>query len=188
MNKIKTKVTSAKDNGGLHSPRQYKKAKTMLETCEYKKPRLYHLCFMDSTQVKPYQDVIKALAAELRRHRIPCQWKAALEEDDSKCLHMHIYLLVEANDNNPDHILNRKEGAYLYTLAAKNEISFRLNHPRDPIHFKADGKQKNYATLPKTKPEKLADCLEWISYLYKIRSKPDLRQIYFSSRPARAIQ
>jgi hypothetical protein len=186
LNRVRTKVTSAKDNGGLHSPREFKKAKAMLEDCSYKKPRLYHLCLMDSTQVKTYQDIIKALVAELRRNKIPCQWKAALEEDDSKYLHMHIYLLVEAIDNNPDHILNRKDYGWLHTLAAKNDISFKLNHPRDPIHFKEDGNHKNYATLPKSKPEKLADCIEWISYLYKMRSKPDRRQIYFSSRPSRA--
>jgi hypothetical protein len=46
-----------------------------------------------------------------------------------------------------------------------------------------DGKRLNYATLA---GEKLNDCIEWISYLVKKRSKPEnLKYIYFSSRDSK---
>lgn len=186
VKKLKTKVTSAKDNGGLHSTRQYKSAKAMLENHTYLDARLYHLCFTDSTQVAPYKAAIKALVERLRDYNMPCQYKAALEADDSKDLHMHVFLLVEAKYADPNLTINRKDG-WLKTMVQMKGIGFFLNHPRDPIHFSKAGTQKLYATLPRSKPDKVADCLEWISYLYKNRSKPKLRQIYFSSRPTRAI-
>jgi len=143
---------------------------------------------MDSSMVEPYHEALTALVARLRRKGVPCQWRAALEDDGSKHLHMHIFLLVEAFASNPDHTLNRKADGWLLTLAAKTGISVRINPPRSAIHFQSDGTRNNYATLPKSKPAKLADCIEWISYLYKMRSKPDRREIYFASRPTRAAK
>jgi len=186
MKKITTKTTEA--NEGMHNLAGYQKAKAMIEGHEYVQARLYHLCFMESTQVQPYQDAVKALAERLRKHGAPCQWRAALEVDEEKGLHMHIYLLVEANKFNPDHIINRKPGGWLDIMTLKKEIAFHINPPRSSIHNPPDKKPHNYATVPKTKKEKIEDCVEWISYLYKNRSKPDLRQIYFSSRPSREIK
>lgn len=187
MPKESTRVSSAKDNGGLHSLRQYKGAKKMLEGNTYLEPRLYHLCFTESTQVAPYKAAIKALVERLRDWGMPCQYRAALEQNDSEKLHMHIFILVEAKHNDPSITINRKDG-WLKTMILKKGLDFYLNHPRDPIHFSKAGKHKLYATIPKSKPEKMADCLDWISYLYKNRSKPKLRQIYFSSKPTREIK
>lgn len=185
MRKLKTKITEA--NEGMHDPVGYQKAKAMIENHEYIQARLYHLCFRGSTQVKPYQDAIKALAERLRDHDAPCQWKAALEEDNGEELHMHVFLLVEANRFIPDHIINRKSGEWLDIMTLKKGITFMINPPRSSIHNPPDKSTKNFAKVPKTKKEVVADCVEWISYLYKARSKPDLRQIYFSSRPTRAL-
>jgi hypothetical protein len=189
MKKITTSVTSAKNNGGLHDPRNYKKAVKMLTEHDYKRARLYHLCFTGSTQVATYLSAIKALAEHLRDNNIRCQYKASLEDDGddegAKELHMHIFILTESILNNPDHIINRKSDGWLAIMILKNSLDFHLNPPRSPLHYGEDGSQKNYATLPKSKPKKLADCINWISYLYKVRSKPDLRQLYYSSKPAR---
>lgn len=185
MKKIKTKVTDVND--GMHSPREFQKAKRMLETCKYVSPRLYHLCFTDSNQPGDFQEARKSLCEELRRHGAPCQWRACLEADDNRGFHMHIFILVEAKYFNPDHIINRKEGGWLRTLVLKRGIDFHLNPPRDRMHWTTDGKQPNYAYVPKKNPEKLANCIEWISYLYKARSKAGLSQIYSSSRPTREI-
>ena len=183
LKKITTKVTDA--NGGMHDPKQFKKAKEMLENCSYEKARLYHLSFYGAEQVAPYQAVMKALCARLRSYGSPCQWKACVEDDEAKGLHMHVFLLVEAAAYNPDHIINRKSDGWLTMTVTKEMIDFHLNPPRDPIHLGRDGTKRNYATLPKTKPAKLANCVEWISYLYKARSKPNMTHLYFSSRPTR---
>lgn len=171
----------------MHNLPGYQKAKAMIENHEYVQARLYHLCFLGSTQVKPYQAAINALAERLRDHDAPCQWKAALEDDAERGLHMHVFFLVEANRFVPDHIINRKAGGWLDIMTLKKEITFKINPPRSAIHNPPDKEPKNYATVPKTKKAKVADCIEWISYLYKMRSKPKMRQIYFSSRPSRTI-
>jgi hypothetical protein len=189
VRKLATKVTTA--NGGMHNPSGFTKAKKMLEACKYQEARLYHLAFTDSTTVKPYQEALKAICEKLRthgEHGIPCQWKACCEHDSSRGFHMHVYLLVEAKFNNPAAILNRISYGWLIKLANQLGINIYINHPRDPLHWGASGKTLKYATIPKSKPEKLANCIEWISYLYKVRSKEGLLRIYSSSRPSRATE
>lgn len=191
MKKITTTVTSAHDNGGIHSTKQLKTAWDMLKTCTYKRARLYHICFTGATQVKPYLEALHDLMDKLRK-KTQAQYRAAVEVDseeevESKGLHLHVFILIDAFKWNPDHILNRKAMGELYILTAKHGITFKLNEPRDPIHRAEDGSQLNYATLPPSKPEKLENCLNWISYLYKRRTKSkDIKQTYHSSRQRRA--
>lgn len=169
----------------MHSAREFQKAKEMLENNRYKEARLYHLSFKGSEQVAPYQAATKALCAELRRNNSPCQWRACIEAEEGKGLHWHIFILVEGKFYNPDDTINRKKDGWLTVMLAKKGLKFDLNPPRDPIHLSVDGTQKNYARLPKSKPEKIANCVMWISYLYKARSKFVHRPIYFSSRPTK---
>lgn len=162
----------------------------MLETHPYQSAQLYHLCFVGSTQVEPYKEAIKALVEYLRDRKMPCQYRAAVEVSDSEEsneLHMHVFLLVEAKFVKPIGYIHRKAGGWLKEMAMKKGIDFHINHPRDPLHFGKKGQQHPFATLPPSKPEKLADCINWISYLYKARSKPNFRQRYFASRPTREI-
>jgi hypothetical protein len=188
MKKVKGKVVDAKDNGGFHDLRAYRKAEAMIRDHDYKQARLYHLCFTDSTDKNTYLAVIKSLAEHLRKNNIRCQYKAGLEISKSGNLHMHVFILVEADLNNPDHILNRKPGEWLALLCDRKGIGFYLNHPRSPLHRGKDGSQRNYATVPKTKPEKVEDCCTWLQYLYKNRDKPKTGTVYFSSRPDRELR
>ena len=183
MKKIATAITDAND--GMHDPRAYKGAREMLENHDYEQARLYHLRLTGSNQVEPYLDAIKALVAHLRKNRIRCQYKAAVEADNDQGIHLHVFLLLEAKLNNPCHIINRKADGWLAIMLLKRDLDFALNSPRSSIHYGKDGSAKNYASVPKTKSAKVADCVLWISYLYKNRSKPDLKQIYYSSRPTR---
>lgn len=185
MKKLTTSITEA--NGGMHNPRGYKDAQEMITNHDYEQARLYHLRFTGANQVAPYKAAMKALAEHLRKNNIRCQYKAAIEEDDDQGIHMHVFILVEAKLNNPDHILNRKNDGWLAIMMLKKGLDCALNPPRGSIHYGRDGTMKNYASVPKTNKAKIADCLVWISYLYKNRSKPDLDQIYFSSRPAREL-
>lgn len=186
MKKITTSITRA--NGGMHNLRGYKEAQKMITEHDYEKARLYHLRFTGSNQVAPYKAAMKALAAHLRKHNIRCQYKAAIEEDDEQGVHMHAFILVEAKLNKPDHIINRKSHEWLAIMVLKKNLDFVINPPRSSIHFGKDGSERLYASVPKTKKAKIDDCLLWISYLYKNRSKPNIKQIYFSSRPSRELK
>jgi hypothetical protein len=188
MKRIKGKVADAKNNDGFHNLPGYYSAVTMLRDHDYTEARLYHICFTDSDTKKPYLAAMKALAEHLRKHNIRCQYRAALEISSAGKLHMHTYYLVEGALNNPDHILNRKADGWLAIMLLKRGMSFYLNHPRSPMHYAKNGSQKNYASVPKTKEDKVADCCTWIQYLYKHRDKPASGQVYFSSRPQREIK
>jgi hypothetical protein len=70
-------------------------------------------------------------------------------------------------------------------MMQKRGLTYHIAPPHNLIHRNREGKQLNYATLAR---EKLADCLVWISYIVKSRSKLDsITHIYSGSRPTRYI-
>jgi hypothetical protein len=70
-------------------------------------------------------------------------------------------------------------------MMQKRSLTYHIAPPENPIHRTKLGKKLNYATLAGAK---LADCIVWISYLVKRRSKVDaMQRIYFGSRPSRAV-
>jgi hypothetical protein len=93
LKKVETKVASGKNNGGIHSVREYKKSLQMIDLCakEYKKAEMYHLGFveLDSQNIETertrtqeelrlaYRRAITELVRRLRRYRIPCEWRGA---------------------------------------------------------------------------------------------------------------
>lgn len=177
MKKEETVITLI--NGGMHSQRAYVRMKDMLINNEYINPRLYHIVLMGSEDLREYQSALKSLCAELAKNNIPTQWKSCLEIDNHKRLHIHVFLLVEAKYKNPCSIINGNEQGWLNVMLSKRELRYHIAQPKNPIHQTGKGKILNYATLA---GEKLADCLIWISYLVKNRSKPDIEHIYFGSR------
>jgi hypothetical protein len=65
----------------------------------------------------------------------------------------------------------------------KRKLSYYIAPLENPMHRARLGKRVNYATLG---GEKLIDCLVWISYLVKSRSKVGgLKRTYFGSQPNR---
>jgi hypothetical protein len=181
MKKEETIITLA--NEGMHNQKTYRKMKDMLNNNYYVSPRLYHIVMMGSEQSRDYQAAMKALCFELRRQDIPCQWKGCLEVDDEKGLHFHVFILAEAKHRNPCSILNHNAQHWLDVMMQKRELTFYIAPPANPIHRTRLGKRVNYATLA---GEKLADCLVWISYLVKSRSKMDgFKRTYFGSQPSR---
>jgi hypothetical protein len=205
---VRKETTSILDrNGGMHRPKQYRQIKAMLEGHGYKRPRLYHLVMMDAIgaeDASPYLNAIKALCLYLRSLDIPTRWRAALERDDKKGLHVHVFLLVDATAHNTDLIINpyksplrkktrtKKGGArkptpgWLWDMLERRGITLYLSQPKADMHRvggTAEGKRQDYASIAS---DKLADCQNWLSYLVKARSKPeDIRNIYFSSRDSR---
>lgn len=182
-------------NGGLHDSRALRRVVSMLDGHEFARPRLYHLVLIDdiaesSVSVRRFQDAIRALCRMLRGEAIPVRWRAAIERDDEKGLHCHVFFLVDdVGMINPCQIFNAKRHgpqALLAGMLAKRSLDFHLAQPKADMHRVGgtiEGDRMNYATLA---GPKLDDCKEWISYLVKRRSKPDdLRTIYLSSRDSK---
>lgn len=175
-------------NGGMHRQKQFRRIKAMLTGHGYKQPRLYHLVLIDDTETAERQGAarflkaLKVLCLELRQNDIPTRWRACLERDDKKGMHFHVYVLVDAINKNPCSIINKKTGkeGWLRNMLEKQALRFHLSPPKSDIHRKRNGERENYAHVSRAK---LDDCIVWISYLAKARSKPeDIRNIYFSSR------
>ena len=174
----------------------------MLEGHGYAYPRLYHLVLMDdmeSHDATRFLAAIKALCKQLTDCNVPHRWRGCLERDDDKGLHFHVFILANAAHYNPCSIINthhgkrvpykqdagdrRKHRMTLRTMLEKRALTFHLSQPKADMHRVggiATGRRMNYAYVSR---DKMADCLEWVSYLVKARSKPDdIRGIYFSSR------
>lgn len=182
-------------NGGMHSQKAYRQIKAMLMGHGYTAPRLYHLVLMDGAaesalSSQRFQGVIQAICRRLRKVGVPVRWRACLERDNAKGLHVHLFLLVDANATiNPEQVINTKPAGWLQVMFAARFMSFHLSQPKADMHRiggSIEGKRLNYATLAGCK---LADCENWLSYLVKRRSKADdLRVTYFSSRDTKAKQ
>lgn len=197
MRRETTSILERKRNGGMHRQKAYRQIKAMLVGHGFISPRLYHLVLMDDAAeseapARRFQVVLKALCRKLTSVGIPSRWRACLERDADKGVHFHVFLLVDGNSpRNPDEFINTKDGpqAWLRPMLERRHMTFFLSQPKADMHRKGGtvhGRRLNYATLAGAK---MADCLEWISYLVKKRSKPDdLRTIYFSSRDGRAAQ
>jgi hypothetical protein len=175
-------------NDGKHSQRAYRRVKAMLVGHGYRAPRLYHLILLDdlaeSERTKGrFLAAIKALCRKLTALGVSYRWRGCLERDEEKGLHFHLFLLADATDRNPCAVVNTKQAGWLRTMLGRRAMRFHLSQPKADIHRKGGtvhGARLKYATLA---GEKLADCLVWVSYLVKTRSKPtDHRTIYFSSR------
>lgn len=179
MKKVRTAITDA--NGGMNSPRNYKLAVDMLKTHPYTNGRLYHLVLTGSEDRKDYQWAIDRLCRELRANDMPVMWKACYERDEEKRFHAHYFLLIESKNRIPCQWIRYREGEFLASMLAERKLGFNISQPQNRIHWHK-GQPQNYARVPKKDSPRLDDCIQWISYLYKERSKEAVTgQIYTSS-------
>ena len=177
--KVETSIHIA--NGGNHSPVNYRKAKEMLHPHPYRLGYLYHIVLTGSEDRAVYRKAVELLCKELRKNGMPCRYKACYELDKFKRFHKHIFILIEAQHFHPDTIIHYRKGHWFTEMLAGLGLGFKIAAPKDPIHYVA-GKQVNYAYVPKKACPKLDDCLVWISYLTKVRSKEGVvGQIYTGS-------
>jgi hypothetical protein len=177
--KVETSIHIA--NGGNHSPVNYRKAKDMLSPHPYRRGFLYHIVLTGSEDRNVYRKAVELLCKELRKNGMPCRYKACYELDKFKRFHKHVFILIEAIDFHPDTIIHYRKGHWLTEMLAGLKLGFKIAPPQDPMHHVA-GKQVNYAYVPKKAGPKLDDCLVWISYLTKVRSKEGVEgQIYTGS-------
>lgn len=187
MRKDTTKIIERVSNGGMRRQKAFRRIKGMLDGHGYRDPRLYHLVLLDDidgTDAKRFLSALKALCRAMRNAGIKTRWRGCLERDDEKGLHFHVFILADGKaPENPCAFINTTPTAFLSSMLKRRAMRFHLSQPKADVHRiggVATGKRRNYAYVSR---DKLDDCVEWISYLAKARSKPDdIRGIYFSSR------
>lgn len=172
-------------NGGLDSARALKTARNVLLNHDLRQPVLYHMVLTGSQDIKTYQAVIKSLVRRLRsRCRTEYFGAYEVEPEEGKGLHAHCFLLIETSEKTPFKIMNVNDGEYLHKLAERHKLvnkdgSTRRIHVAKPKNRMHDG---HFFARP-VGDDKLANCLSWIEYEYKSRSKEGVqsRETYFNS-------
>lgn len=183
MKKLTTKVTAGR-NGGIHSARAFHRITSMLLNHDFRSPRLYHLELIDDVfeTDKPNRllKMVKRITRHLQAKDLRYRWRACFEKDEAKSYHLHVFFFVDDGCINPDSIFNSTKTAWLRKTSDKHGIRCVINPPKNSIHWSKNGNQKNYALTSTI--DKFDDCINWLSYLVKSRSKPDSGQVYFSSK------
>lgn len=168
-------------NGGNHSPVNYRKHMNMLLDHPYSIGLLYHIVFTGSEDPKVYRKSVELLCKQLRAKGMPCRYKACYERDKFKRFHKHVFILIEAKESHPDTIIHFRKGHWFTKMMESLGLGFKIAQPHDLMHL-VGGKKVNYAYVPKKASSKLEDCLVWISYLTKVRSKEGVGcQVYTGS-------
>lgn len=163
-------------NGGLDSARALATALAILFGHDLRQPVLYHLVITGSETVKAYQVAIKALVRRLRNYGCRTEYFGAFEMQPMKGLHAHVFLLIETSKKTPFAILDIAEGKYLHKLATKNGLQrIHVAKPKNKMHG------GDFFARPVG--DKLENCAQWITYIYKARSKESVpsRETYFNS-------
>ena len=173
------------DNEGIHSTRRLKSVHTMMTTHGLSNAVVYQFILSGSTR-KEYQATIKALARHIRT-KCRAEYIGAHEIGDEKGgEHAHAYFIIETLEHFPGDLLDVSAGKFIArrikrkAKAKVNEsdksLSIRIAPPRAPIHRGAMFAKMDTAA-------KLADCIEWVEYHVKGRSKAAVqdREIYFAS-------
>jgi len=149
---------------------------------------LVHLVLTGSQCRKVYQSAYRAIAAALRYYGNEVEYFGCFENEDEagKGMHVHLYLLIETDNQFPWTVLDVRDGKWLHKFATKRGLKrVHIAPPQNKMHRRADGSTEFFAR-PVAADGRLADCLSRISYLFKMRSKAGMvsRETYFNSEIA----
>jgi hypothetical protein len=173
---------------GLHDQEEFKKGVEMLEWCAHKfrNPRLFHICFTGA-DVPTYQLVMERFRKALKAEGVRYKYKAAVENDSDKGLHCHVMMVLEAKCQTARFITSRNESgklegesalrkAWRHTLAECSLLDYRVNAPQSRKGMTA------FLQFNQSNQQFFDEAVEWASYIYKARSKPEAGTVYFSDR------
>lgn len=164
-----TATCSGNGNMGIHDQSQFKSAVLMLENAldNWEYPTLNHLVLTGSTE-SAYKQFIQELSNSIRspdrKH-----WKYALETetDSPKGYHCHLMLILSSDD------MEATLGDTHNTTINKIQREIRLTEPTfkvERIEPKRNNRDKSlYKPI---NDHSLDDAVEWMSYIFKLRSKP----------------
>lgn len=197
--KYSTAITNCEKNQGLHSVKAIRKAQDIVLHCAdtYAEAHMYHTVIVGSQSVADYRWAYNSLVDKLRDFGFQVEFFGALEmAEDKGGLHCHIFLIIECAHANPAgvkrtsktgntkvvKIMSTEKDSWLKKTLAKRGMTFHFSEPKNEIHRTRTGKMPMHAR-PTLKGGRLADCLQWSSYPYKVRSKENVpsREIYFFS-------
>jgi len=161
-NRWVTRTCSGNGNLGIDDQSQFKSAVVMLEdAATWNKPMLNHIVLTGAT-ADTYKRFIERLSDSIRS---PARkhWKSAIEVDTHKGFHCHLMLLLSSDhherllgeaDNSTFNRIIREIQATVPTFDAMRVQPKRHDTPYIPIDSAFD------------------DAAEWMSYIFKVRSKP----------------
>ena len=184
-----TDVTTGKMNGGIYRQEEFKKAVGMLLDCAHNlpNPRLFHVC-LTGTVVLIYQLVIKRLCRALKAQNIVTRYRAAIEHDQTKGEHCHLYIVLSSRDQQTARFITAVDESkklilndsillkvIKHTLTESPTLKYRVMVPQHPnCNSLFDGgtpKTVAFLQFNKTNQYFFDNAVEWISYAYKTRSK-----------------
>jgi hypothetical protein len=180
-------ITTQGYNRGIHKQEEFKKGVAMLEHCAhtFRNPRLFHICFTRGSRYI-YRLVMIRFCRALKAEGIQYAYKAAIEIDEEKGMHMHVMIVLGSNSQTPRFITSANESwkvegesalrkAVRHTWSECGTLRYRVNPPKSqaPLAF---------IQFNQTNQGLFDEAVEWMSYIYKARSKPDSGRIYYSDR------
>lgn len=175
------------NHGGLHKQEEFKKGIAMLEHCahNFRNPRLFHICFTGA-DLDTYQKAMIRFCRALSAQEVEYRYKAALEYDSEKGLHFHVMIILGADQQTHRFITSSDETGKIENESILRKavrdtwsecctLAYRVNPPlsRRPLAF---------IQLNQTNQEFFEEAVEWMSYIYKTRSKPKEGMVYFSDK------
>ena len=139
-------------------------------------PKLVHIVLTGST-ASGYATFIDKLSRQLKeKAKVLSNYKGCTEYDFKKGDHQHFMFVVDTD--NVDELFNQNEDSLVSDLLWNG----RDNEPTlESFLCKSKRKGTNYMSLT---DDTLQDAACWLSYIYKLRSKPECHR-YLSSRSAR---
>lgn len=148
----------------------------MMTTHGLKKAVVYQFILSGKSDKADYQATIKALMRHIRT-QCRAEYIGAYEVGDEKGgLHCHCYIIIETAHQIPRYLLDVSEGHFIARRIKRTGMSIRIEPPKGKMHGGA-----MFAKMDT--PAKLADCVAWVEYHIKGRSKAAVtgREVYFAS-------
>lgn len=175
-------------HGGLHSIKEFKNGVEMLEHCahHFRNPRLFHVC-LTGASLDTYKLVLKRLCRSLAAAGVEYRYKAALEEDSIKGLHFHVMLVLGTDQQTSRFVTHADESGKLenesllrkvirHTWSECPALAYKVNPPR------SNGGKVSFLQFNQSNQAFFDEAVDWLSYIYKARSKPASGSVYFSDR------
>lgn len=173
-----TNTTTDRGNQGIHDQRKFKDGVFMLETAleSWDSPKLIHTVLTGSS-LETYKLFIQRFKRCMTASGITFDYKGCEEMDSHKGQHIHLMWVVDTDSTDRQFDVNDSASYVSKVMASIQRIDPEFNvYVCDPKHY-------DTPYIPLT-AHTLQDAADYLSYIYKVRSKPECHR-YLSSRSPR---